>query len=479
MKSSRRISLFVLLFSGAISIFWGLEIALKAEAGILDFQAVYYGTRCLLEHHNPYNVPELEAVYRAEGGERPSETPKHHQTVTLYVNLPTTFLFVAPLAMLPVGAAEAIWLLVLIGVFVLAAVLMWRLGESYSPGVSLFLVSILLAESELTFATGNTAGIVVGLCLVAVWCFLRERFVTVGILCLAASLAIKPHDAGLVWLYFLLAGGVHRKRAIQALAITVVLGVSGFLWVTHVAPHWMQNWSANMATISGPSGLNNPGPVSATGTTAGMIIDLQAALAVIRDDPRFYNTISYLVCGALLLVWAVTTLRSRYSPTTAIFALAAVVPLTMLVTYHRPYDAKLLLLAVPACAVLWSEGASIRWLGLLVTTAGIGMTGEVPLAALVNLTANLHLGTAGIFSQVVRVVVLRPASLALLAMAIFYVWVYARRTAQDRRIRSTETKDLVVALGQRSGELVPTSNTRTCSSYPASNELLSQPQRCT
>jgi hypothetical protein len=473
MKSTRRIGLLGLLLSGGISILWGLAIGLTHEGGTLDFQAVYYGTRCLLEHHNPYKVPELEAVYRADGGERPSETLKHRQLVTLYVNLPTTFLFVAPLAMLPWGAAEAVWLLFLIGVFILAAILMWRLGESYSPGVSVFLICILLAESELTFATGNTAGIVVGLCLVAVWCFLQERFVTVGILCLAASLAIKPHDAGFVWLYFLLAGRVYRKRALKALLITVVLSASALLWVSHVAPHWMQDWSANMASISGPGGINDPGPVSGTGNTASMVLDLQAALAVFRDDPRFYNPVSYLVCGALLLVWAVTTLRSRFSPATAMFALAAIVPLTMLVTYHRPYDAKLLLLTVPACAMLWAEGAPVRWLGLLVTTAGIVMTGEVPLAVLVNLTANLQIGTAGISSQMLRAVVTRPGSLALLAMAIFYVWVYVRRATPDKRAKSKETQGQVAIVGRETGELIPTSNARACSFIPASNEVLS------
>lgn len=188
-----------------------------------------------------------------------------------------------------------------------------------------------------------------------------------------------------------------------------------------------------MATISGPAGLNNPGPNSVTGSTAGMVIDLQAAVAVFRNDPRIYNPVTYLVCGTLLLVWVVTTLRSRFSPSRALFALAAVVPLTLLVTYHRPYDAKLLLLAVPACAMIWAEGAPIRWLALLITTAGIVMTGEVPLAALVNLTNNLKIGTPGIFGHILRVIVMRPASLALLAMAIFYVWVYARRAFPPSR----------------------------------------------
>ncbi len=316
--------------------------------------------------------------------------------LTLYVNLPTTFLFVAPLAMLPIWAAQAIWLLLIAGLFLLTAILMWRLGESSSPGVSIFLICILLIESEHTFALGNTAGFVIGLCVLSVWCLLREQYVTVGVLCLAASLAIKPHDAGLVWLYFLLAGGVNRKRALQALAITVVLSVSALAWVTLVAPHWIEDWSANMVTISGPNGLNNPGPNSVTGNSPGMVIDLQAIMAVFRDDPRIYNAISYAVCGAMLLVWAATKLKSKFSPARALFALAAVVPLTMLVTYHRPYDAKLLLLTIPACAMVWAEGRAIRWVALLVSTLRIVITDELPLAVVVILTRKLHMETAGI-----------------------------------------------------------------------------------
>jgi hypothetical protein len=333
------------------------------------------------------------------------------------------------LAILPYWAAQAIWVLFLAGVFLLAAILMWRLGESFSPGATVFLICILLVESELTFATGNTAGIVIGLCLIAVWCFLRERFVTVGVLCLAASLAIKPHDAGLIWLYFLLVGGVYRKRALQAFAITAALSVAALAWVTAVAPHWIEDWSANMATISGPNGLNNPGPVSLTGNTAGMVIDLQAVIAVFRNDPLIYNAISYAICGAMLVIWAVTTIRSRFSPERALFALAAVVPLTMLVTYHRPYDAKLLLLTVPACAMVWAEGRAIRWVALLVSTFGIVLTGELPLAIVVTLTQKLQVGT-GILGQLLQAVTTRPGSLALLAMAVLYLRVYVRRAGR-------------------------------------------------
>jgi hypothetical protein len=428
---TRQIALALILLSSGISILWGFSVGESANGGQVDFQAIYYGTRCLLQHHNPYKVSELEGVYRADGGERPSENARRHQLMTLYVNLPTTFIFIAPFAMLPFWAAQALWLILFTGVFVLAAWLMWDIGASYAPWISLFLVCIVLANSEILFATGNTAGIVVGLCVVAVWCFLKERYVPVGILCLAVSLTIKPHDAGLVWLYFLLAGGIYRKRALQALLVTVVLGLSAFLWVQQVAPHWVQDWQINLAAISGHGGLNEPSPDSVTGRTAGMVIDLQAAVSVFRDDPRIYNSVSYLVCGAMLLAWSVRTLRSRFSQSRAWIALAAVTVLTMLVTYHRPYDAKLLLLSVPACAMLWVEGGAIGWIALLVSAAGLALTGDIPLAILTSFSNNLHVSTAGIFGQILTVVLIRPASLILLVMGIFYLWVYLRRAGPE------------------------------------------------
>jgi hypothetical protein len=428
MTRTRRIALAWILLTGGISIVWGSSIG--PANGWVDFRAVYYGTRCLIEGHNPYKVSELESVYRADGGQRPSETLEAHQAVVLFVNVPTTFLFVAPFAVLPWGLSHWLWIIFTTGVFLLAAMLAWSLGARYSHEVSLLLVCILLINSECIFVGGNTAGVVVGLCVVAVWCFIEERFVLAGVLCLAVSLAIKPHDAGLVWLYFLLAGGVNRKRALQSLLITAVLGLSAFLWISHVAPHWIADWQSNLSAINAHGGINEPGPTALTGHGASTVVDLQAAISIFRDDPSFYNPISYLICGALLLAGAVRALRSRFSLPSAWFALAAVTALTMLVTYHRPWDAKLLMLTIPACAMLWAEGGPARWPALLITTAGLVFTGDVPLAILSILVKDLHIGTAGILGKMLTVMLIRPASLILLLMAIFYLWIYLSRTAE-------------------------------------------------
>jgi hypothetical protein len=347
--------------------------------------------------------------------------------VTLYVNVPTTFIFVAPFAVLPWEAAHLLWLMVTAGFLILAALLTWNLGARYAPNVSLLLLCILLANCEMIFDGGNTAGIAVSLCVVAVWCFLRERFVLAGVLCLAASLAIKPHDAGLVWLYFLLAGGACRKRALQTLLVTAALGLAAILWVSHVAPHWIADWQSNISAISAHGGINEPSLDAITGRTPGMIIDLQAAMSVFRNDPRIYNAVSYMICGALLLVWSIYTLRTSFSQRRAWMALAAVVPLTMLVTYHRPWDAKLLLLTIPACAMLWAEGRPIRWIALLVSTAGIVLTADIPLTILLILTKYMQISAVGLCGQIRTLLLMEPTPLILLAMSIFYLWIYVQR----------------------------------------------------
>jgi len=208
-----------------------------------------------------------------------------------------------------------------------------------------------------------------------------------------------------------------------------------------VAPHWMQELHSNLQATSAQGDLNDPGPVSMGGHGLGMIVDLQTAISVFCDDPRVYNPISYLVCGAMLLVWSIRTLRSRFSPARAWLALAAVAPLTMLVTYHRPYDAKLLFLTVPACAMLWAEGGAIGWIALLVNASGLVLTGDIPLAIFINLANKLHVGTAGGFAEILTVVLTRPASLLLLAMAVFYLWVYVRRgdADTDRSMAQTDS----------------------------------------
>lgn len=436
MTRTRRIGLLWLLVCCGISVLWGFFLQRASQIGMTDFKAVYYGARCMIQHSDPYKESEFLRVYREEGGELPSDPATLRpflRAVPVFVYLPTTLFLIAPFAMLAWGPAHVLWMFLLAGSFTLAAFLMWNLAENYAPGASLFLICIVLANCESIFASGRSAGIVISLCIVAVWCFLQERFVPAGILCMAVSLAIKPHDTGLVWLYFLLAGGVCRKRALQTLIVTIVLGLPAILWVSQVSPHWMAELHSNLAATSARGGLGDPGPTSISMSNHDRIIDLQTVISVFWNDPRIYNPVSYLVCGALLIVWSVRTLRSRFSQPGAWLALAAIASLSMLPIYHRQYDAKLLLLTVPACAMLWAEGGPIGWIALLLNTMGVVLTGDIPSIVLTLFFDNLHVDVAGIFGKILTVVLMRPAPLILLVMGIFYLWVYLRSAVTDAR----------------------------------------------
>lgn len=433
MTRMRWVALAWILLSCGLSALWGFSMIRPSPNLMIDFKGVFYNTRCLFQHADPYKIGAPLNAYLADGPGRsmPPDGPRQVLMVDLY--LPTASLFIAPFAMLPWGTAQALWTILGIGSFIVAAFLVWDSGASYAPVIACVMICFVLANTEAFFPFGNPVGLVISLCVVAVWCFLNERFVWAGVLCLAVSLAIKPHDVGLVWLYFLLAGGVHRKRALQTLVVTAVLGLAAILWVTPIAPNWMQELHSNLLSVSGHGGISDPGPAGNNVRGPSVIVDLQSVVAVFRDNPRIYNSISYLVCGALLLVWAIRTLRSRFSQRGAWFALAAVVPLTMLVSYHRVYDAKLLLLTIPACAILWAEGGLTRWFALLASTAGIVFTADIPLTILRVFTDTLHISTARLSGEILTVLVMRPAQLTLLAMGIFYLWIYLRREPERGR----------------------------------------------
>lgn len=174
----------------------------RVEPGPLtDFKELYYSGRCLLQHCDPYKESELQKVYLEEVGGRPTEPPELRRVVTILINLPTAFTFVVPISLLPWRSAHVLWLILTVGSLIFASFLMWNLGANYAPKISGGLLGILLATSVWNLVTGNAAGIVVGLTVMSVWCFLQKRFEPIGVFCLAASLAIKPHDSGLIWLF--------------------------------------------------------------------------------------------------------------------------------------------------------------------------------------------------------------------------------------------------------------------------------------
>jgi len=421
MTRARRDGVYFLLIGCAVFALLTVALENATLAPFSDFKTLYYPSRCLIQHHDPYMESEVLRVYLAEGGNLPSDTAGTRQIATQNVYPPTTLFLSAPFAMLPWGPAHLLWIMLSAGSLIFASYLIWDLGADYAPVFSAVLAGFILANSGILIVTGNAAGIAISLCVVGVWCFLRQRFVLAGVLCLAISLAAKPHDAGLVWLYFLLAGGAYRRRALQTLLVTIAIGLPGVLWVCQVAPHWMQEMHSNILAYSAQGGINDP-RLASMGPEG--VIDLQSVVSFFRDDPRIYNAVSFLICAPLLLVWVFVTVRFRPSVKRASLALAAIAALTLLPVYHRQIDAKLLLLTVPACAMLWAERGRIGRFATVLGAAGLLATGDLPWLVFFIIIANLRLQAVSLFGHPTQVL---PVPFVLLATGVFYLWVYVSR----------------------------------------------------
>jgi hypothetical protein len=157
-----------------------------------------------------------------------------------------------------------------------------------------------------------------------------------------------------------------------------------------------------------------------------MIVSLQSVISFFRDDPHIYNPATYLLTGLPILIWCVVTLRARNSEIGRWLALASIAPLSLLPIYHRQYDAKLLILTVPACAVLWSQRNRMAKVAAAITCAGILLTSDVPVASLILIGRSLHLSQDYLSGQLVALFFARTPTLALILVGGFYLWAYVR-----------------------------------------------------
>lgn len=425
--ATNRDGLYFIVLGCLVFVLLSLALETSNPLSSIDFRVPYYGTRCLLKNCDPYNVSQVLRSYEEDGGARDLELGFHSIP---FMYMPSLFSVTIPLAILPFGLAQTIWNLLLYGGLIVASFSIWFVASQYAPTMSGCLIGFMLANSECLAMVGNPAGVAISLGIVAVLCFLNERFAPLGVVCLAIALIIKAHDIGFVWLYFLLASRTYRKQALQTLAIASAVSLPAFLWVSHTSPQWLEELYATLKMSAVHGGPNDPGPASSGAHGLGMMVNLQTALSFFRDDPRFYNPLTYVVCCGLLVVWALCVLRTRPTQETAWLALAAVSALTMLPIYHRQYDTKLLLLTIPACAKLWAEGGPTGKFALLITSAALVINGDIPWTILFLMLHALDIPLTDLNRQIEVAVQLLPAPLILLSVSVFYLFVFVRRSHQ-------------------------------------------------
>lgn len=434
MQDARRDG-FILLLLGALAFLsFGFCLERFSPIHMVDFGVVYFPTRCLLQHGDPYNPNDVLPVFEAQQGDRIWDRLQPRRCMTCLGYPPSAFPVLALFAMLPWNPAHLLWMVLVAGSVLFSACLTWSLCADRAPVLAGALIGFFLANCQAVVVVGNVAGITVGLCVIAAWCFLRDRYVLAGVVSLALSLALKPHIAWIVWLYFLLAGGVYRKRALQTFGITVLLCLTAVLWVRWAAPNWYSEMRANQTWLFSPGGQFDPGLKSGESHGLDMLVNLQTIVSVFRDDPRIYQPVAYGVGALLLLIWAIVAIRSHGAPGRAWMALASASALSMLPFYHHIHDAKLILLAVPACVQLWAEGRQIGRVAVAVTAIAFFCTGDLVWTFALIALQHWPAASGWFGSHLFVALQVFPAPLAILVLGVFYLWVFAS-LPQDRALR--------------------------------------------
>lgn len=420
-RTSKNDGVYIIFLGSSIILMLALTLMIHpSQSTAKDFRVVYFPAKTLLAGLNPYNPDDVLQTVRRAGEESSIAEPVDREIQDRYVYPPTAFAFTIPFALLPWRAASVLWMLAGTLGLILSSLVAWDLSREYAPIAGAILIAYVLANSEVVVVLSNPSALAISLAVIGVWCILKNRSVWIGLALFALSLCLKPQDAGLIWCFFLLTSPDLRKRSIQIAILTAVLSIPMLLWVWHVSPDWSAQLKENYAVLSRPGGPADPGPLDPDSE----LVNLQVVFSRFKDDPRFYNLLSYAVSGSLLLVWGYLAIQSRRSLEPQLLSMAALIPLSLLPVYHHFYDTKLLLLSVAGFAVMWSRPERRRWVALVLTLAALIVTGDLSHTVL----NRNHLG--GWMQQLIPSFPVVLAPLTLLATGAFYLWALWRSPIQ-------------------------------------------------
>ena len=315
-----------------------------------DFVPVYAGARCLVHGCDPYDTSQLEPEFFQAGGQ-PSDLPSWQIDVPVYP--PSTFLALAPIALLRFPVARLVWFLLNGCLFAIAAGLILSICPPPHRWLATIMVSFFVLTAGILLVLGQPAVFAISLVVIGSCLFLRGRFVPLGAFLFFLSLAVKPQIGGFIVLYFL-AQRIYWRYAAVALAGAALLLLCASLILGHHprSAGWASTLRANLSATLSPGGSADPRPANpqAIGDE-----NLQALTSIFMAKAGQFNAAAYAIFLALFGAGMLVVLRANRVPELHMVALGALSILTLMPIYHRFYDTRLLLLSVPAVVIVFQR----------------------------------------------------------------------------------------------------------------------------
>jgi hypothetical protein len=424
---SRAVAVTVFALGCVLMLYRGPVRALTRDS--FDSVLVYAAARAWLSGGNPYEAEPVAAAWRSGGG--PSAVdPMASRTREVLVYPPTALAVLSPWAALPWAVAAPVWVVgnvALMGVVILGAAGLAGLRRGSAAWWWMMAGGVWLAPFHTCITLGQTAILVTACVVGGLVARASGRRGLAGVL-MGIGAAVKPQLAGLFLVYE--AGRLRGKVVVWggvAVAVLTVIGI-GRMEVGG-AGAWRASWVRNVREFA----AGGDGRPTADNPIRHHLVNLHYPLHELTDHRPLVTWAVFGIVGALCAVYAWVDWRARRVGreevgSEELVSLSMVAVATLLVVYHRFYDATVLVLPLAMAVGTMAAGVGrSRWVPL-VLMAPFFVNSAVALAEVVK----RGVIPAGLTRTGFWDVVVMPHQVwALLALGL---WLLARRARPVQRI---------------------------------------------
>jgi hypothetical protein len=310
------------------------------SGGNYDFVLIYSSARAWLHGGNPYEKEDVSRAWLSSGGpaERDPMIPRGPATL---VYPPPAMAVLAPIAALPWKPASFLWAM---GNTALAVFSLLALGSvaqlSRTGRLALASLGMCMAPLVTNTALGQTATVVLACICGGILARVRGSHVVSGAL-LGIGAALKP-QLGLLFAVYE-AGRLRWKIAAAAGIVIGVLTAVGIGRMQAAGVDWSTSWRQNIQAFT----TTDDGNASRANPIRHQVINLHYPIHNFTDERDFVRWAVLGIVGTMCLVYFVVDLRRgrhRGEPRHELVSLSFVAAVTLMITYHRYYDAAILVI---------------------------------------------------------------------------------------------------------------------------------------
>lgn len=380
----------------------------RSNGGYGDLAPVYGSIRCVLTGKSPYVTENVRHEVVSHGADPAAYPPDYWQRYAMLYP-PLTYLLLSPLGLLSFPAAGAVYFW-LCGAMYAACYLMF---VCWSPRETRLVTALgaacILASSGVLLRLGQVSTPVLALCAFGSLLLLRGRNRSGGFLLLLGA-CLKPQLVLPLLVFFCIRRQTRKTAAIALGAFTMLSAVALVILTWRLGSlTWVQEFNAQLH-VDG-----TVGPVQRIDTG---IVNLSALTTLINPSPAFYQTVDVLVFVGFAGILCVGYFRAAPGEERDWIGLAGMSFFTLLLTYHRTYDMRLQILALPALAMLWRRAR--------VPAAALTLAGALQLfstAIVLEQWATRRFGEGIAGRLFFRLLIERQQAIFVLVTAIGWTWV--------------------------------------------------------